>query len=265
MSLADVQRALADALLAERTPDEEAAGSIAAGSERLTPAMQLEIYREQYWLRHRDVLHEDFRSLSHLLGDGFDALAKAYLQAFPPRSFSLRDLGEQLPRFVSEVSPWSDDALVAELARVEWAFVEAFDAPSAPALELASLAAIEEDAWPSCRVVLQPSLRRLSLLHAAHDYRLAVRRGEAPAKPVPAQARVYVVVFRGPVSLQCLELEPSAHALLDELARGAPLGDACERVASRSGIAESAFEANVAAWFHEWTALGWLSRVERGT
>jgi hypothetical protein len=262
-----MQRAMADALrsatpLASDTDASAAAETIARGNDRLTPSMQLDIYREQFWLRHLDILEDDFRSLAHRVGDdAFEALAKAYLQAFPPRSFTLRDLGRDLAQFVVATAPWSDDALVGELARVEWAFVEAFDAPDAPALDVASIASVPEDAWPSAHIVLQPSLQRLALRYAAHDYRRAVRSGDVPIAQ-PEATPSYVIVFRGASGLEHLELEVDAFRLLDELARGTPLGDACERVATSSGTPVARFEENVGAWFQRWTALGWISRVE---
>ena len=268
--LAAMQRALADALRAATPIAGEQAASdladgLAQGSARLTPAMQLDIYREQFFLRHRDVLREDFASLERLLGqDAFDALGSAYLQAFPPSSFTLRDLGKELPRFVREREPWSRDGLLSDLARVEWAFVEAFDAADVAALDAADVAAIAEDAWPSKRILFAPSVQRLALAHAAHDLRLAVRSGDAPpgALARPAPAPCWVLVFRGPASLQCLEVEASSFALLDALANGSPLGEACERVALSSGDTEAAFEEKVGAWFQQWTALGLVRGIE---
>ena len=269
MSLAAMQRALTELL---RSPDSIAADSersafaegLASASDRLTPAMQLDIYREQFFLRHLDVLHEDFRSLAHRLGDGaFETLAKAYLKAFPPRSFTLRDLGAELPGFVASTAPWNGDTLLADLARVEWAFVEAFDAASEPALDLAAVASVPEEAWPSARLVLQPSVQRVALRHAAHDYRHAIRNGEPVAGPPEARAS-FVVVFRGRSALEHVELEAEAYALLGELASGTPLGEACERVAASSGATEEAFQEKVGAWFQQWTALGFLGRVELG-
>ena len=267
--LASMQRALADALrtttsLVDRQESAVFAEGIASGNERLSPAMQLDIYREQFLMRHLDVLRDDFRAVERLLGDaGFEALALAYLGAYPPSSFTLRDLGGRMTRFLAQTPPWSDDGLLADLARTEWAFVDAFDAPNAPLLEIGAIAAIEEDAWPMARIVFQPSLQRLSLGHAAHDYRIAVRDGAAVAALHRPEPRVsYVVVYRGAERLQCLDVDAEAFALLDELARGAQLGEACERVASSSGATPTAFEEKVGAWFQEWTALGWISTVE---
>lgn len=264
--LRTMQRALADVVRGASSPAELGA-AIAPGSARLTPAMQLAIYREQFVLRHVRALREDFLSLENALGEArFESLAAAYVQQFPPSSFTLRDLGASLVRFVEEALPWSDDPLLADLARVEWAFVEAFDAPDGPALTLESLSSLAEDDWPSVRLVLQPSVQRLALAYPAHDQRLAARAAGAGAPPVPrAEPRTsHVVVFRGKQRLECLDVEAVAYALLDELARGAPLGEACERVFALSRAPEGAFGAKVGAWFQQWTALGWLGRVERG-
>jgi hypothetical protein len=265
-----IQRTLAE-LFRRASPvrDDDAcatlAAGIASGSERLSAADQVDVYREQYLLRHLDVLREDFLTLEHALADAaFEALATSYLQAFPPRSFSLRDLGAELPRFVADTAPWSADPLLADLARLEWAFVEAFDAPDAPALDLATVAGVPEDAWPSVRLSLQPSVQRLALAYPVHASRLAVRSASAEAVTRPAPSPTYLVVHRSAARLHCATLDRDAYALLDELARGTLLGDACERVASASGASAESFEAKVGAWFQEWSALGWLSRVELG-
>lgn len=272
--LASIQRAMARMVRGAGEADPEdarAAEAMAAGSERLSPSAQVAIYREQFALRHLDVLYDDFRAVAHVLGaEGFEALARGYLEAYPPRSFSLRDLGGELATFVAQAAPWSSDALLLDLVRTEWAFVEAFDAPDAPPLDHASVAALSEDAWPAVRIVLQPALQRLALAHPAHDLRLAVRAAaEDPVqlaaierRPPPSPA--HVVVFRGRERLQCLDVEPRAFALLDELARGTPLGEACERVAASSYATEDELGEAVGAWFQQWTALGWISRVDHG-
>ncbi len=206
----------------------------------------MEIYREQFFLRHEGAIREDFGALARLLGDeSFDALARAYLAAHPPRSFSLRDLGAALPAFLT-------DAAARDLARVEWAFVEVFDAPSRPPLTAKDLGAVAPHEWPSLRLALQPYVKLLSLTYAAHDYRLAIRRGEDAVLTARAS---FVAVYRGPESLHCLDLEPAGYALLEALASGYALGEACEIAAKLSPT----LEAELGAWFQQWTALGFLS------
>jgi hypothetical protein len=257
VSLAASQTALAE-LLRRRTPlhaNEERARAIAAGNDRLSPVEQVDVYREQFSLRHVDALREDFESIAHLVGDdAFEALAHDYLEKHPPSSFSLRDLGSAFSEFVAH------DARLSDLARLEWAFVEAFDAKDAPPFDPASLAAVPEDAWPAARIVLAPFVQLLALEHAAHDYRAAVKHGGAEARLVPAAT--FVVVYRGPSSLAYVTIERDAFELLSELARGTPLGEACEIAARRGGAPLEEFQTKLGGWFAEWTQRGLLARVE---
>jgi Putative DNA-binding domain len=263
--LAATQATLADVLRRATSlkgdPDLVArAERIASGNDRLSPVEQVDIYREQFWLRHVDVLREDFASIEHALGEeAFERLAKDYLTACPSASFSLRDLGVDMPRFLAESRPWSDDPFLAELARVEWAFVDVFDGRDAPPFDPATIAGVAEEAWPGARLVLHPALQRLSLRWPAHDYRIAVRKDEVPVRPESRSC--HVVVYRGPSVLHCLEIDGDAAAMLDELARGVPLGEACERAAGASGSDLATFEGKLAGWFSEWTALGWIRAV----
>ena len=240
--------------------------ALVAGNARLSPVQQLDIYREQFWLRHVAVMEEDFVSLHTLLGhDAFHELSRDYLTAHPPRSFTLRDLGDELATFLAASPKYAGDALLADLARLEWCFVEAFDASEAPPLDVSRIAAAREEDWPRATLVLHPSVQRVVLAHPAHAYRAAARRyqsdgGDAPARPAPA--RTCVVVYRGPEVLHYIDLEPPAFALLDALASGTPLEQACERAAAEAGIGDaSALEGQVGAWFQQWTGLGWVSEV----
>lgn len=261
MTLAETQARLAAAIRRLEPLSDPALEVIASGSERLSPLEQIEIYREQFWLRHRDCLRDDFAALVYLLGDErFDDLARSYLAARPPASFTLRDLGAALPTFLRSTAPWSDDLLLSELARVEWAFVDAFDAPDAPPFDPASIAGVAEDRWPGARIRFHPAAQRLALAFPSHDYRLAARSGRAPSRPAARDCQV--VVYRGPELLHCLEVEPSAAMLLEELERGTALGLACERAAAASGLARDEFQGRLAGWFSTWTAAGLIRAVE---
>jgi hypothetical protein len=271
--LAALQRALADVIrrpdsLVDQADAVASADGIAAGNDRLSPVEQVDIYREQFFLRHVDCLRDDFASLEHLLGEeGFEALCRAYLAARPSASFTLRDLGNAVTSFVATEPPWRDDPLLADLARVEWAFVEAFDGPDAAPFDPASVAAASEDAWPRARIVFHPSLQRLTLRYPAHDYRIAARSKDdgvrdSVARPEPKGT--HIVVYRGPDALHAYHLAGDAHAMIEELVRGVPLGEACERAAAASGIALDAFQSKLGGWFQEWTTRRWITRVDFG-
>jgi hypothetical protein len=240
----------------------EATRRIVAPGVRLSPVQQLEIYREQFWLRHIGAMKEDFVTLHHLLGeDAFRSLCERYLAAHPPESFTLRDLGDRFAEFVRATEPWSKDTLLHDCARLEWAFIDAFDAADAPPLDPVSIAEAPEEAWGGARVVLHPSMRLVAMEHPAHVYRAQVRDEKKPERPAPAATRV--VVYRGPEKLMYIAVEPLAFDLLARLAKGVPLAAACEEVAAGAAVADDAeLETKVGGWFQAWAAYGWVSRVE---
>ncbi len=240
-------------------------GQLATGNSRLSPVEQLNIYREQFWLRHIGCVREDYPTLVHLLGDeGFEALARLYLAAHPPETYTLRDVGAKLVDFVHRTEPWCDDRLLCDAARIEWAFVEAFDAPDAPPLDPQTITAATKEAWVTARLALQPAMQRVSLSYPVQELRAQVRNGENPPRPEPAP--VCVVVYRGAEgTLQYIDVEPDALALLNELAAGTRLSTACEKIAAAQppDVAET-IEGRVGGWFQQWAAFGWISRVDFG-
>jgi hypothetical protein len=229
---------------------------------------RLDVYREQYWSRHLPSLEEDYPTLMWVLGgsDRFRELATGYLGACPPRTWDLRRLGANLPAYVSANSPWRDDALARDAAHLDWAFMETFDAPDAPAFDPSVLSTAPEEAWPAARIVLHPSIRRLVLAHPAHELRTAVQSkaddaSGAPPRPPPMQT--HVVVWRDRAfQLRSAAVDPMAFELLAALEAGAPLGEACEAVAREAGAADAnAFGPRVGEWFQQWTAEGWVTAV----
>jgi hypothetical protein len=262
MKLADLQSMFAEALVRPASIAKEPAWSSRGeraftGSAGLSPIEQLDVYREQFWLRHVHCLEEDFPVLHALVGhEAFESLVADYLAAHPPTRFQLRHLGEHLAEFLAT----RDDTLLADLARVEWAYVDAYDAADAPPLDPNAVSSVPEDAWPGARLALHPSLQRVRLAHPTHEMRAAwwEDKEKRPIERVPRRAAC-VVVYRQKFLLYTEELEPLAFEMLDRLARGETLGAAADALAASSG---ADVEAHIGAWFTRWAGLGWISRIE---
>lgn len=101
---------------------------IETAEELITPSVsmnsmeRLELYHRQYWHCLLDSMAEDFPALRQLLGDAtFWQLIEAYLEATPPRSFTLRHLGADLAEFVAS-HPWlvPHPAHAEDLAHLEY-------------------------------------------------------------------------------------------------------------------------------------------------
>src|SRR5207302_10057461 len=106
--------------------------------DRLSSVERLEIYNRQYWFRLKDSFQEDYPGLRAILGDRrFERLAVEYLTRFPSESFTLRNLGRRLVAFLEAEPRWTGPRhqLALDMARLEWAHIEAFDNEARPPLK----------------------------------------------------------------------------------------------------------------------------------
>jgi hypothetical protein len=116
----------------------------------LGSAERLAIYADMYQARLVDVLREDYPRVLAIVGDDeFRAVACRYLAAHPSTHPSVRHVGHRVPEFLAGEP--SAPRFLADLARLEWARVEVFDAPDAEPLRPADLAAVPAQEWPDLR------------------------------------------------------------------------------------------------------------------
>lgn len=261
--LADLQRRMTRALqspisLASDPATADLASQIARGNERLTPVLQVDIYREQYFFRHLDAIAEDFPAVVEALGwDEFEELAKLYLAAHPPDSFSLRNLAKHLPAFLAARSA---PAPIVDLAVLEWALVEAFDAADLPQLDPRKVADAGE-ALDGARLVMDPSMSLLRLSCPVHDVRAALMEAEHRVE-LPASRETFLVVYRRQLVLTWREVPRLAFLSLERLRAGRPLAEALDEVAASSSPEEvEQLQAEVGGWFGQWVQDGWIRDV----
>lgn len=242
------------------------AESVLTRSNALVPLDRLAVYGHAYFARLLDCLRDEYPVLRHAMGvEAFDAFAAGYLQAHPSRSYTLFVLGKQYPKFLRDTRPaletddgtpdWAD--FLIAVAELELLFNEVFDGPGVegkPPLDPAALAAVPPDALPDCRLVPVPCLRLVALTHPVHGYFAAVRRGEEPVPPDPAET--YLAVTRANFVVRHFELSRPAYVLLRELMVGTPLGPALASAAD-SGADEVA----LADWFRDWAARGFFAAL----
>lgn len=203
-------------------------------SSRLTAEQRLDLYTRSYRLRLRDALRASYPGLRHMLGDElFDGFALDYVRARPSRSWSLLQLGEGLAGHLAATRPdadgpdeaWPD--LMIDLAQLERTFTEVYEGPGAegewlPAAD--DLPAHPDVAWLAATVAPVPCLRLARSSFPAGPYLSAVRRGEKPPLPEPAES--FVAVSRRDYSVTLTSLDAAQHALLAALLGGARLAAA---------------------------------------
>ncbi|MGE0325329.1 MAG: putative DNA-binding domain-containing protein [Polyangiaceae bacterium] len=237
------------------------------GNDRLKPVEQLEVYRQQFWLRHTSALLEDFPGLSGILGQAdWERLIESYLLEHPPTSFTLRDLGALLPAHVENAEWLTSRELCEDMAKLEWAYVELFDAALLPPVSAEKIASVPEEAWNTARLILQPSLQFVSSRYPVAELRLALRKSQgehhSAAIALPDATPERLVLYRRGNDMYREALSHASFALLRKLQGGAPLLAACEAVGSELPEAASEVESQIGPWFQRWASLGWVVDVE---
>ncbi len=273
--LDELQRWMALSLRARRSlsNDPEAVALAEAhftGNHRLKPVEQLEIYRQQFWLRHTSALLEDFPGLSGVLGQRtWEQLAEEYLIAYPPTSYTLRDLGARFAEHVERSTWLPQHDLCCDMARLEWAYVELFDSALLAPVSPEKIAAVTASGWQTAVLQLQPNLQFLSSRYPVAKLRLALKRAQLAAEQdqtipdidLPEPQLEQLVLYRRGDEMYREALTPAGFALLRKLHSGTPLVPACEAVASELPSAAASLEADLSGWFQRWASLGFFIDV----
>ena len=245
-------------------------------NDRLTSFERLEVYNRQYWFRLIDCLYDDYRGLQAVLGQTkFNRLAIEYLDRYPSRCFTLRNLGSRLEEFLEErpdlIQPREE--LAKEMAKFEWAQVVAFDGPMETAVTVDDLLGANP---AKLRLALQPYITLLELRWPLDDWSIALKNAantlrseasnavETDAKAtvkrpkLPRKENVFVAVHRYQNTLYYKRLEPEAFAMLSALRDGKTLAAAVSVVMQSDQ--DRNWSAEVQKWFASWTSMGWFCR-----
>jgi hypothetical protein len=244
------------AALAEAAPAERAAAQAwLRGGGGLAGTRRLEVYATAYFERILGVLAECFPALRAGLGEElFHDLVTSYLLAHPPFAPSIRRAGEALPEFLAHEpggAPFRRRAaFAADLALLERALLDAFDAAGAEPLAREALAELPPERWAWLRLRFAPSAQLLRLAWPVERLRAAQERGEAPP-PLAPQESVLLVWRRGERALR-RALDPLEAGALEAARAGEPFAALCERIAAARG--EAAAPGLAAGLVERWLA-----------
>ena len=256
MRLNDWQREVEAYLLgADATPNPALRDSL-LGSAGLTPEQGLAIYHNAYRARLLEALRGDYPAVHGWLGDEeFDALALAYIDAHPSRHFSLRWLGAELAGFIDGFLVPEQARPLSELARLEWAFTLAFDAPQGEPLSLAQMAELPAEAWPTLQVRYLPCVQaQRCRYNSLAIWRAIKEQAEFPGSQVLEQEELCLIWRDGLISRYRSLDRAEAEALCGMAEQGWNFGELCAQL---DEYAEQA-PLQAATWLRQWLNDGLL-------
>jgi hypothetical protein len=295
MNLLEFQRRMAEDVRRPLTPEFEmqqvaedgrSVSGIAAcyvkPNAQLSSFERLEIYNRQYWFRVIGAVSEDYPALHAVLGrERFDALILAYLRENPSTSFTLRDLGGKLPTWLAKHPELAGarHKLAVDVARLEWAYVEAFDGTSIPSLGAAEFANL----LPESVLALQPHLQLLDLRYPVDEVVLAVRQNTpendivsnavAQKRKPSSQVRLpkvgrpsptFLAVHRFDNSVYYRRIDRETFLLLSAVRDGNSIAEAINKAFLESGLQPREQAVKIRDYFAHASELGWFAAASSG-
>jgi len=287
MTLLELQQRMAEDVRRPLTPDSHMQATTDSGASvhgvaatyvkpnaALSSFERLEIYNRQYWFRVIGAVSEDFPALNAVLGHRrFDALIAAYLKDNPSTSWTLRDLGAGLPAFLEPHAELTGRRrrLAVDVARLEWAYVEAFDERRLPPLTQEELAGL----GPESRLLLQPHLQLLAVDYPVDDVVVAIRKDSPEAEavssamsesrpqsrrslPAMKRSRRYLAVHRFDDLVYYRPLPREEYLLLSALRDGASISAAVDGAVANSRLEPAEQAELIQQSFAHASELGWL-------
>lgn len=218
------------------------------------------VYKFAYGSRLVEALRNDHGLLHLYLGDEmFDEMGAAYVAAKPSEHPNMRWFSQGLPAFLRDNEPYSKYPVIAELAGLEKALNDAFDAADAPVVEIADVAAVPPESWNDLKFQCHPSAVRLDFKTNASDVWLALKNDETPPDAVELETPAHILVWRQGVTPMFRVLADEEAMMWDEASSGIPFGVLCAMLATYDDPDSAA--ARGAGYLHGWVTSETLSGI----
>jgi hypothetical protein len=199
------------------------------------PGTRFDVHRNNVVVSLVAALADTFPVVRTLVGeDFFAAMARHFVRRHPPRSPVLAEYGDDLPGFIGAYAPAASLPYLSDVARLEYARVQAFHAADAPPLASARLGALLRRPLELARShwALHPSLRFVASAHPIVDL-WAAHQGHGTLQAVDLRRAQAALVGRDGDDVLVLGADRAAAAFVQALQAGEVFGAAVAQAAER--------------------------------
>jgi hypothetical protein len=205
-------------------PAQDAPGMLAG--VRDGASRRYDVHRNNVTVSLIEALAAIYPAVQRITGpDFFRAMARFHVRATPPVSPLLFDYGHGFPAFIEAYEHARDMPWLADTARIERAWLDAYHAADAPVLDAAELAAIDPDALASLRLRPHPATRIVRSRYPAVAI-FTMNRTPGEVAPLRAGDAEDALVTRPDDAVLVSRLPPGGAVFLGRLVAGAELGEA---------------------------------------
>ncbi|MGI9499618.1 MAG: HvfC/BufC N-terminal domain-containing protein [Geminicoccaceae bacterium] len=236
-SLADVQSAFIDALKQPEAPVPDA-----VERKSSEPAKRrFDVYRNNVAVGMIEALRATYPAVDKLVGgDFFAASAKVYLDRHPPHSPLLFRYGDTFGDFLETFPPAASTPYLGDVARLEWARLQAYHARDCASLSIGALGGFLKDKSGSdidagkLRFTLHPSLELISSRWPVVSL-WAASTGQGSSEDVDMAVPEHALIVRPSLTVETSRLAEGSFAFMSALAGNATLEQAAVSATNAAG------------------------------
>ncbi|MEO9530879.1 DNA-binding domain-containing protein [Roseibium sp.] len=197
------------------------------GPDGMPAPKRFNVYRNNVVVSLSEALGKTYPAVRSLLGeDYFNALARAFLTEHPPVSPVLIWYGEAFADFLAAFPPLEAYPYLADVARVEWAWLQAYHAGDAAPLDPSSLAAVPPESIGSVRFARHPAACLIGSVWPVADLLRANRLEPDCDVSVDLGRSQPVLVVRPDLDVSLVVLRAGADVFISALFNGETLAEA---------------------------------------
>ena len=218
--------------------------SIHAGE--LNAELRLRIYRNNIFHSLTEALAGVYPVIKRLVGDEFfNHLGQQFIHAHPSRSGNLHEFGQALCDFLREFEPAQALVYLPDIARLEWAYHQAFHAADAGSIDMEKFVNNALAHADALRFTVNPAAQLI-----ASDYPILniwqANQDDYDGDDIISldDAGVRLLINRIDVEIEFSQLSLGQYVLLEKLAANSDFSSACEaaiQIEPEMNLAESLF------------------------
>lgn len=184
------------------------------------------VYRNNVTVSLIQALADIYPAVQHITGaEFFRAMARFHLRATPPTSPLLFEYGRDFPAFIAAYEYAQDLPWLADVARIERAWLDAYHAADHAALDAGALAAVDAARLADLRFQPHPAACIVRSRHPAVSL-FTLHKTESAAAPLPSYAAEDALITRPGPDVIVSRLPAGGAVFLTRLLAGDPLGAA---------------------------------------
>ncbi|MEX0870505.1 MAG: DNA-binding domain-containing protein [Aquisalimonadaceae bacterium] len=229
-SLSDIQAQFVTAL---RSPAEPPPCAIAGpGDQR--PVRRFNVYRNNVHVSLVDALAATYPTVLRLVGEEFfRAMARVFVGHTLPRTPVLIHYGGGFPDFIEQFEPAASVPYLGDVARLDWAWLQAFHAADARPMDPAALARVPGDRLENLLLHPHPSVAVVESNWPVVSF-WAANRSDAQTQRLRADGAETALICRPALNVQVARMPPGTARFVAALRTGKTLAEAARTAAQHT-------------------------------